>query len=871
MSLIRCARTAAAVGKLAKQERDAMEKLWSREYHAAIDAGAHSANAEQQANDTVMAALRGIAAHQKRNAQLQINAQRKLAEDAARFRNLKGEADIGVFGEKLMRNVEATADALFRLDISEIGALAQAFGKEWLSGARKNGVLMTNVVREAFGEDTGDAAAKGFAEVWRNLNQKKIGQFNEAGGAVPIRDDWAMPVHHDTLAIATAGEEAWKAEIRQRTDYTRMTNPLTGRPLTAPEFEEALSEIWLQINANGFDPASALSGEQGAAMWRRRADPRFFVWKSADDWLAYHEKFGAGVTPFEVMTGWLRAINHDLAAMQKLGPNPSATVKWLGRSVLAEQAKQVRGEPALFPQRDGLGNKFGANGAAEYALEKQRVVEDLWKIYTGEANRPHNKHLAYAEATTSNLIYSAKLPFTVAYTPVDLINQAMTRAFVGLSNKGLLTDFIAAVKLAKNRTEIAELGLEIDTGLSAMGADARETAFLHGAAWSRWMADRVMTLGHLKPITQGLRSMWTLGNLHQLARLQKTAWEDLSPRWRQTLERYDIDAGAWEFIQATAPTRTSAGTNVVRIADIANTDIFTLTAGKGGLGESVVPRPGLTRGQEVALRVQRMIVEEGEYATVSGTIASRRIGMRRVGTVGGLLIGSWAKLKTYPISHFQHHGYRAANIFHRNGGGIRGAGAASGYYIAGLLVPSMLMVGMGLVLRDVLDGKDPSDVTDPDFWNRAFFAASSLGWAQDIFQGLFSSDDRINAFDLQGPLIGTIADFLNVGKESVQAMAGDEKAKPEAAVVRLGRNLTPKTWYTKLATDRLIWDNVQEWADPEAAEAFRRAEARLRTTRGQEYFWAPGANVPERSPNFGALDVAPFNADQDGLVQAADN
>lgn len=871
MSMIRCAKTAAAVGKLAKQERDQLEKMWSREFHSAVAGGAHTSAAEAAANATVQGAIRGIAAHQRRNAHLQISAQRKLIADAERFRNLKGEADVGVFGEKLMRRIEVEADALFRLDLTEIGALAQAFGKKWLSGARNNGVQMTNVVREAFGEDTGDAAAKGFADVWRAFNQKKIRQFNEAGAAVTMRDDWGMPIHHDTLAVTTKGMEAWKAEIRLRTDFTKMTDPMTGKPLTAAQFEEAIDEIFLQIAANGSDPAGHLAGEQGSAMWRRRSDPRFFAWKSADDWLAYHDVYGAGVSPFEVMTGWMRTINHDIAAMQTLGPNPNSTVAWLGRVVMSEQAKAIRGEPALFPTMDSLGNKFKKNGAAEYAQEKQRVITDLWKIYTGEAGRPHNKHLAFAEATTSNMLYASILPFTVAYTPVDLVNQAMTRAFVGLSRAGMLQDFVTTLRLAGKREEIAELGLEIDTGLSDMGADARETAFMHGAGWSRWIADRSMTLGHLKPITQGLRSMWTLGNLHQLARESKKAFGDLDATWRASLERYGIDEGAWEFIQATPLTRTSAGTQVLRLADLANTDIFSLRAGRTAIGESVIPRPGLSRGQEVALRLQRMIVEEGEYATVSGTIASRRVGMRRVGTAGGLLIGSWAKLKTYPISHFQHHGYRAANIFHRNGGQIRGTLAASGYYIAGLLLPSMTLVAMGLVVRDMLDGKEPPDTTDPEFWQRAFFGAASLGWANDLFAGLLSPDENFNAFDTGGPVLGTAADALGLLRDTGFALAGDESANPGRAATRLGRRLTPKTWYTKLATDRVIWDNVQEWADPEAQAAFDGARGRLQSKRGQEYWWAPGEDAPTDTPDLGALDVAPFNADGDGPFNAAPN
>jgi hypothetical protein len=52
--------------------------------------------------------------------------------------------------------------------------------------------------------------------------------------------------------------------------------------------------------------------------------------------------------------------------------------------------------------------------------------------------------------------------------------------------------------------------------------------------------------------------------------------------------------------------------------------------------------------------------------------------------------------------------------------------------------------------------------------------------------------------------------------------------------------------------DRLLWDNLQRVADPEAPRAFQRMEDRARKETQQRFWWGPGDNAPERAPAMGA-------------------
>ena len=58
------------------------------------------------------------------------------------------------------------------------------------------------------------------------------------------------------------------------------------------------------------------------------------------------------------------------------------------------------------------------------------------------------------------------------------------------------------------------------------------------------------------------------------------------------------------------------------------------------------------------------------------------------------------------------------------------------------------------------------------------------------------------------------------------------------------RRWTPETWYTKLAVDRLFYDQLQTLLDPHYRESFRRAEQYASRRGGGGYWWAPGEATP---------------------------
>jgi hypothetical protein len=56
-------------------------------------------------------------------------------------------------------------------------------------------------------------------------------------------------------------------------------------------------------------------------------------------------------------------------------------------------------------------------------------------------------------------------------------------------------------------------------------------------------------------------------------------------------------------------------------------------------------------------------------------------------------------------------------------------------------------------------------------------------------------------------------------------------------------------WYTKAATEHLVWQRVMEMMSPGYLNTIRSKTAK---EYGQDWWWRPGEAAPERAPNFPA-------------------
>lgn len=795
--------------------------------------------------------MRFEAARERRLLGLTEQARQRIKRDVTEYRNRKGEADIleGVlglfehFGFHGYSSVEGRFKAIVGMAHAEMEAAIYEFRRSWTTGKRQARARLENVVRELHGESTGDELAAALAQTFDRVSDALRQRFNANGGEIPRLEKWGGPQFHDSAAVLRAGREKWKEAIRPRLDPTRMRDPLTGEAPTPARFEQLLDGAYDSIVTNGdirLQPKGRAHGV--GALANQRAEHRFFAFKSADDWLAYAAAFGQG-DPFAAMMNHIKGMARDIAALEILGPNPSATVDWLTQAVQLEAGKRAAGRPSLFAAGSELEAQTLA-GTIDYR------IRTLWQGVRG--GEVVNERMAAGFATVRNLITSAVLgSASVTALATDPFIANVAKRLSGLPTSNYLTQLVKT--LGYDRREGTRAGLILEDALHLMGQEARYAGTLAGPQWTRALADRVLTWSGLTPWTQARKHIFGMEFQAHIADQLGTAWDDLPDRLRRTMSGYGIDRTDWNVMRAAKPYEPASGATFLRPAEVAG-----LVDGPGlpkvakllGINEAdeaarlELARRGVTRTAEKYLE---MILSETERAVPSGTKRSAGLlsGGAPAGTIAGEMLRSGLMFKAFGLSftmlQLQAIGREVADY-----------GKARGAAYAGSMLLSLTMGGaLALQLKQIINGKDLQDPSDPRFWLQAIGTGGGFGLYGDF---LFADVNRMGhslGEQLAGPVVGLIGDSIRLTAGNVQELAkGEDETNFGRELVNYGRRYMPTVslWYLRAAYNRIVFDQLQYLADPDAHRNMREKEKRLQRETGQGFWWQPGELAPSRAP-----------------------
>ncbi len=130
----------------------------------------------------------------------------------------------------------------------------------------------------------------------------------------------------------------------------------------------------------------------------------------------------------------------------------------------------------------------------------------------------------------------------------------------------------------------------------------------------------------------------------------------------------------------------------------------------------------------------------------------------------------------------------------------------------------------------------------------------SLGLVGDI---IFADQNRWGGglWDgLLGPVAGQVEDVTKLTLGNAQELLAGDDTNAGRELSRFIEANTPgrSLWYTRLAFERIIFDELDWMLDPKASAAFRATEQRAREEHDQRFFSRPGKGLPQRSPDLGA-------------------
>lgn len=724
-----------------------------------------------------------------------------------------------------------------------------------LGTGHRNRLTLDNLVREAFGEQSGDPAAGVLAKAWAETADHARKLFNAAGGDIGKLDGWGLPQSHDSFAVRAAGKEAWVEATLPRLDAGRMIDKATGLPFGPKRLRAVLGEVYQTIVTQ--DAVNREAGELLGAgkLSNQRQDSRFLIFRDADNWLAYAQAFGVA-DPYASMMRHLDGMARDIARMQVLGTNPDHAFEWLAAAAQREGQVEVglgAKDRKGFNQTDGM-------------IDSARK---MYGLFTGELSSPYGannvpaKVGAAVRAGLSGIQLGTAVFNDIATNPVI---AAKVRSFVGLSKTG---DFqaLAAHLLTPAARKVARRTGFIVESTRAQYAGAMQD-FLRAQTVGGKMAEGANVIARLLPNYVHRASFLEAGTRAQRHSFTHEFMGAVRDRRGLTIAAMAADADP--ELKAFAATLRARGFTEGEWSKIANTAAESPEPGADFVSPMAVSK---AHGDELGWRYAEMIDREMRVAVPEpGLWARAQLTFgTRPGSVQGEIVKSAASYRSFSVTQ----SYQWAREFElRAWMGYEAAGrqgAPPAVRLAMLAAAPMIqlsiMGGVVVLMKDTAKGNDPRRVTTPQFWAAAIAQGGGQGILGDFLFSAQSRAGKSSAMTSWGPAGGFVSDTYdltlgNLGevgdgmtKKGLGLGEALDRAHPgrDAAGYMARYNPLASLWWTRTAWNRLVVDNMQRLMDPDAEEDFERQRKRLEGDYGQQQWWPEGQNAPARAPDLGAM------------------
>lgn len=687
-------------------------------------------------------------------------------------------------------------------------------------GRQVGGAHLPNIVRELYGMDTGDAAAREIATSIKKVQGTMVDDFNMAGGAMRKLHDYIMPQKQNPVKVTKATPKAWIEQHMQWLDWDKMRWP-NGDVIEPSERWNLLNEIYTTFATDGATKIKpgAISGRHGRSAGNQLEAHRFLIFKNAESWLAMHEAYGDG-NIFDVFSNHVHAMAHKNALVQVFGPNPSVAFARMV-AIVKQQAGIV--------QRTAIttGDKKGMNAVQEADAVIKNKLEPMHEMMTHQNPMDVTSPLANGLQTTSHLLTSAQLGgILFAAMPSDFVTTLATRFINHMPLMSGITTYLDGLLRYGNAERVAaRAGFVFDEMISATYAAERFTGLgTYGPALSRRLSDATMRLGLITRHTNIAR--WTAAKEHMgmLDDFRNMEFDKLPNRL--VMERYGITAKEWDAVRALPAWTPNGKATFMRPMDILETNWI--------------------NKQELYGKFYNMIDAEARVmvpaATVEGSLMLK--GLTRPDTIYGALLHSFAMYKNFPASLFLTYGRQAM----ATPGTMRRLA-----FVGGLGVG---LIGVGAIqtqLKEISRGRTPLDMDNLKFWGKAMMAGGALSlWGDFLFSGV-NEIGRGPAEMAGGPVGGLMMDTANLffGDGFAWADAIDSgrewDMKTGARIAEFAKRYTPGTsiWWARLALEREVFERLQYQMDKNAQKKWRRRVKRQERDFGNTYWAPPGEPFTE--------------------------
>lgn len=734
----------------------------------------------------------------KRNAMLNIKARIDIEDFVGAFDDpSQGLMSLLVGTIRSNRNARRSIDARGKaLEAELVGGLISNLRKgEYLRLAR-SGEIDDDIAREMWelrhgGEPgvTGNIAAKEIADILARWKEVARGRVNAAGGMIG-RFDGHIAQTHDGSKVRKAGREAWIAEILPRLDEERTFQGADPQEFLSRVFDDiAVGQSFGGTVADGrfFDltKLDALISK-----------PRVLHFRSAEDWMAYRQRFGAGNLTEGVLHG-LRSLAQDAALMERLGPNPKLTFETV-RNRLMEAS---RDDIAVFERLNGrqLDHQFAAVSG------EMNVSGNITMAKVGQGIRTFQSLVKLGSAALSSVTNLVDVAANTRYRGDNLLegySEAIRSIFRGRGDGEIrdIADDLGVGFEGTIRAVMSRFYAE-DGQPGAMSKALNDFSRINGTVW--W--------------TDAQKTGFALMSSHSLAKRSGDEFEALPGRLQAVLRQHGIGAEEWSVIR-------------LGVQEAGDGRKYLTPDGVMRLPDSVA-----TSGQRrhMADLLRAYFVEEADFAIPTPGARERALMLQgtRPGTVSGEFWRPLMQSKAGPISQ----------ALRTLGRAVDGQpGHASQWDVPGIvhvMIGTTVLGYLAMAMEDMAGGRTPRDPSKPHTWAMAFLQSGGAGIYADFLFGEHSRFGGLPLRPIAGPTFGMIDDAVDLW--ATVREGGDVAAN----AFNLAISNTPYTnlWYSRAALDYLLIYQIQETLNP---GYLRRMERRMEKDNAQTFVFPPSRSIP---------------------------
>lgn len=739
--------------------------------------------------------------------------------DAVR-RLLANDAD----GRSDRFSLEARAMGVSNLLKSKIQDTWAALGNDFLGFIQQTDKIR-DLISEMKGKDTGNPLAKKGAEMWAKTAEEARQWFNEKGGEVGHLDDWGFPQHHSQELVAKAGADAWVADVYPALNLKKYTD-LAGNQMPEAAIKDLLKNAWWSIATNGANKIEPGRAQGNGARANRHAEERQIHFQDAEAVMGYWAKYGEKTFP-DILVGHMEQMAKDIAFIEHFGPNPDATFR-----VLRDEAEQTAkmADPTAIDQVD----------------KELAALDNLYAYAAGKSKPVANRAVAGFFDAVRNLNAAGKLgsAFWASFYGDKVMMEAMGR----VNNLPMLKSWFNELRLLNpfneaERRQLQRQTLMLDYMQSAM---YRFGDGLGRSSWTGKMSNAVMKLSGMSAINEWRRGAFGLTMMDAIGHEVSTKEHaQLGEQDMHLLRSFGITEGDWAIWK------------LAKLEDYGHGNSTMLTPEAiGKITDDQLKQVGVIAPDapaQIAEQVRREAVVKylGALHSESHNAIIEPGWDQRAALVGGLQRGnlrdeitrSFWQFKSFPIAQFQ----RMWDI-----GLSRPTTGGKVQFISAVLLMQTMAGAMMLQTQSLLSGQDPRPMDDWKFWLASFIKGGSLGIYGDFLYSQ-SGTTRYGSGPLEalaGPTIGTAATAITAMVQAGNAMSEGKNTHLPAKLLGIAKGMIPaeNLWYTRAATDHIIFQNAQEALSPGYLANMR---ANSMKQFHQDWWWSPGEFMPERAPNMG--------------------